>query len=446
MPKRPTAPMETDHEAVLSACHRSFVSDEDKIPTIVMADWLGLVPFSLQDVLGNSQYALAHPSVISGMNQSQNQYSVQQPDLKKRRVKLDHGQDKGGVEETIGGLRDTLRLSPYATVLLSRTFIEMDAGAGHILNEDWDLRPQYRYACAKMLAGSILLDSRNGQAIMVNTIEVYGRTPMVDAHRERLRTIQDVATVTSLPNPLWTRYKDIYPISIPTDHGHRLVIGTQSFDGLVTSSMRLDRVEPPSVGGSTSSLILDTPAASKAIRIFLDWECVEKAVAMTQDELTMETSNSNRMCQLRQVRSKFYHASTYFMCRATGPITADHASQPFSIFTIPNNDRSQSDTERAAGTIFNTVARNVLKYGSRGVLESETVQNCIDMCEKDTVIRKTLWTLLDVFADRQDSVLILGNRELCAKLMPLAQLLSTNLVNANIKIVRQYVQQNFERL
>ncbi|KAF9945812.1 hypothetical protein BGZ70_003562 [Mortierella alpina] len=443
--KRPTAPTDTDHEAVLSACHRSFATEEDKIRTIVMADWLGVIPFSLQDVLGNSQYALAYPSVVASMSQGQNQYSVQQPELKKRRVKLEHDQDQDNAIETQGGLQDIFRVSPYAAVLRSRTFSEVDPAAGDILNEDWDLRPQYRYACAQMLAGSILLDTRSGHTIMINAIEVYGRTPMVDAHRERLGTIQDVATATSLPHPLWTRYKDIYPTSLPTDHGYRLVIGTQSFDGLVTSSVRLDRVEPPSVGGSTSSLILDTPAASKAIRIFLDWECVEKAVEMTLNEHTKETSNSNRMYHLRQVKTKFDHASTYLMCRAAGPITASHASQPFSIFTIANNDKSQSETERAAGTIFSTVARNVLKHGKRGSLKKETVQDCIDSCKKDTAVRTTLCSLLNAFADGQDSAPILGNRELCARLVPLAQLLSSNLVNANNK-VQKFVKQNFERL
>ncbi|KAG0309865.1 hypothetical protein BGZ98_003408 [Dissophora globulifera] len=160
----------------------------------------------------------------------------------------------------------------------------------------------------------------------------------------------------------------------------------------------------------------------------------------------METSNSNRMYQLRQVKRQFYHASTYLMCRATGPITANHASQPFSIFTIPNKNKSQSETERAAGTIFHTVARNVLKYGKREALEKETVKDCIDMCKRYTVIWRTLCTLLNAFADGQASALILSNRNLCARPISLAQLLSTNLVNANNKIVQKFVNQNFERL
>ncbi|ORZ09370.1 hypothetical protein BCR41DRAFT_293443, partial [Lobosporangium transversale] len=52
-----------------------------------------------------------------------------------------------------------------------------------LLNRDWEFRPQFKFACAQLLAGSILLNCNNNEAVMLNTVESYGRTKDVDAHR-----------------------------------------------------------------------------------------------------------------------------------------------------------------------------------------------------------------------------------------------------------------------
>ncbi|KAK3815315.1 MAG: hypothetical protein J3Q66DRAFT_264883, partial [Benniella sp.] len=52
------------------------------------------------------------------------------------------------------------------------------------LNEDWLMRPSLRFACARMLAGCIMLNTMHGEALLVNTtIEMYGRGREIDVHR-----------------------------------------------------------------------------------------------------------------------------------------------------------------------------------------------------------------------------------------------------------------------
>jgi len=131
------------------------------------------------------------------------------------------------------------------------------------------------------------------------------------------------------------------------------------------------------------------------------------------------------------------------MCRATGPITADHACQPFSIFNIINYDRSQGDTVQAAGTIFNTIAKQVLKHGKQSSLDQETVLECLGLCDKDTKIKKSLQGLLDLFGGK-DKIPILGNHKLSMELIPLAQHLAGNLVSAN-KTAQAFVRRAFEQ-
>ncbi|KAH8548428.1 hypothetical protein BGW37DRAFT_411825, partial [Umbelopsis sp. PMI_123] len=52
-----------------------------------------------------------------------------------------------------------------------------------LLNKDWEFHPQVKYSSAMVPAGAILLNTRNKQAAMINTVEMYGRTKVVDQHR-----------------------------------------------------------------------------------------------------------------------------------------------------------------------------------------------------------------------------------------------------------------------
>ncbi|KAI7882900.1 hypothetical protein K492DRAFT_120815, partial [Lichtheimia hyalospora FSU 10163] len=51
-----------------------------------------------------------------------------------------------------------------------------------LLNQDWLFRPQMRFFAAKAPSGPILVDPLTSKAVLINTIELYGRSIMVDAH------------------------------------------------------------------------------------------------------------------------------------------------------------------------------------------------------------------------------------------------------------------------
>ncbi|KAK3824482.1 MAG: hypothetical protein J3R72DRAFT_345117, partial [Linnemannia gamsii] len=65
-----------------------------------------------------------------------------------------------------------------------RRYIELDKSTSELFNRDLGFSPHLRFACAKILAGCLLLNNQNGQVISANTIEAYGRTKLVGAHRE----------------------------------------------------------------------------------------------------------------------------------------------------------------------------------------------------------------------------------------------------------------------
>ncbi|KAK3834920.1 MAG: hypothetical protein JOS17DRAFT_666477, partial [Linnemannia elongata] len=81
---------------------------------------------------------------------------------------------------------------------------------------------------------------------IANTVEVYSRTKMVDVHWELFFVRKGQPVMTSLPlsmrtpyshNEVWT---DTEMQHLSSSEGDRLIIGTSSFNTLVTSSLPLD--------------------------------------------------------------------------------------------------------------------------------------------------------------------------------------------------------------
>jgi len=113
-----------------------------------------------------------------------------------------------------------------------------------LLNKDWQFYPQAKFFSATVLAGSILFNRSNNQAITINTMEMYGRTKNIDSHRESFGKLKAGAQTTSLPPSIKTLYPDVWPTTLQRHDGQKLVIGTQVSNALVTSSIRLD-TNPP---------------------------------------------------------------------------------------------------------------------------------------------------------------------------------------------------------
>ncbi|KAG0286172.1 hypothetical protein BGZ98_005187 [Dissophora globulifera] len=303
-------------------------------------------------------------------------------------------------------------------------FVEISKPLCDLLNEDWVIRPELKYACSKLLAGCILLNTTNGHAIMVNCIELYGRKKQIDVHREPFRLIKGKAPQTSIPPFGETRYDDIWPVTIASKDGDSLVIGTQAFNALITSSIRLDLKDPPSIGGTTVSFPLKDIRSSKATAIFLDCDSIKEADEIMKDRNIERNSRGNEVEQLRQIRSKFHEPSTFYLCRAPSRIAKDHMAQPFTVFTLVGSDSLENGSGRAAAVLFNKIATNVLMKGRHSELERITVNDSIKLCGPSVKIRIILEEIGKLFED-QESIPVEGNEPLNTQLTKLAQELSS---------------------
>lgn len=172
---------------------------------------------------------------------------------------------------------------------------------------------------------------------------MYGRTNIVDAHCERSMSKKGVAAQTTNP-PIDSKYRNIWVISVDDGDGKKLNISTKTFNGLVTSSMRLDVNQMPELGATTSGFDIDEDAGRK-VQIFLDVANIELATKLAKDRHTNNIHDYDHLQQLRQVRSKLSEHSTYISSRASSSTCDFHHTQPQTIFTYCSFDNENNKTD-----------------------------------------------------------------------------------------------------
>lgn len=240
---------EYDH-AVLHVCQATKRRMEEQIRLLTIMDYYSLQPI-----------AMIHGETDKEDNESKPEVLATPP----RKRSRDDSQVPTIMEAT---LYSALISGPFNKRLLSQSYQEIKEEMAGFLNEDWSLCPQMRYACSRLLVGSILLDTTSGRALLVNCVEIYGRRRTLDSHRENSKVKMGMPSTSLLP-PSNSRYPAVWPVSIRDTDGNKLIIGTKTFDVLVTSSLRLDCSMDPEIGPNTSNFNLDTEAKSLGTKIYI---------------------------------------------------------------------------------------------------------------------------------------------------------------------------------
>ncbi|KAF9949415.1 hypothetical protein BGZ70_001796 [Mortierella alpina] len=438
-------PMTRQHdEAVLFSCHQLHASNAEQKRTLGIIDALELEPFTMTDAEGAEQNALAHTSIVAKLSTGQVKVCPNPVTSLKRK----HAEDDPCVRcfpAQAPGLEYVFSVSPYASSLNGRKFLELDQSVCELFNRDWEFSPHLRFACARILAGCILLNNCNGQAVIANTIEVYGRTKLVDAHREPFVVRKDKPVATSLPPSFKTPYSNVWPVTIMSPEGERLVLGTSSFDALVTSSLRLDAHMRPSVGGTTSSFVLSSAKDSLATRIFLDEESLTVGLQLAAERDTWSVSHGNLIWQLRQTKTKFHDPSSYYLCRASSHFARNHTCQPYSMFSLAAFDQAHNGDGAAISRLFHAIATGVIRDAGQALLDKTKVEDLRAGCSQKGKAAKGLDGVLSLFGKDHSSMKIIGNRELNKHLEVLAPLLSTYIARANGSVV-PFLEREFTAL
>ncbi|KAG0754699.1 hypothetical protein G6F57_006219 [Rhizopus arrhizus] len=149
---------------------------------------------------------------------------------------------------------------------------------------------------------------------------------------------------TSIP-PEDTKYKNVYPTTITDADGTKLVIGTKTFNALITSSLRLDTPFNPEVGPSVMSFDLNDSSKAKATTIFVKESAWKEAAEIAQNNNAASIAPYDLIYQLRQLRTRFHQQLTYFLCRASNETVDNLAARPYTIYTLAewDNDNDNAD-------------------------------------------------------------------------------------------------------
>ncbi|KAF9190063.1 hypothetical protein BGZ49_003738, partial [Haplosporangium sp. Z 27] len=423
------APLKRGYEElVLTAFEKLKDTHKEKKRALFTAEDSELRPLTLRSDLGTDQVVLVHGSKCKEFSTGTRFVVIDEPVQSPTISRTTNCSNCSPVPSA--GLESLIISSPYTSQLVKMKFVELTSDVCKILNKDWLLCPELKHACTQIFAGCILQQTVSGHAILVNCVETYGRKQQIDAHRERTNLTKDKAPQSSIPPFGETRYKDVWPTTMSQD-GTKLVIGTHSFNALITSSIRLDMKEPPSIGAVTSSFLLRDPQSSSNTKIFLNCNSLNEALRIVKEKDIFYRSEENVLEQLRQVRSKFDEPTTYNLCRASSEIAKDCTMQPFSVFTLVGSDSMEAGYGRAAAKIFNVIATNVLSGVKEPRLEHNVVEKSMEPCTKEEgKIYETLLELDALFKD-QNSILIFGNKNLNRVLMKLAPQLSSYISHAN---------------
>ncbi|KAG0164511.1 hypothetical protein DFQ30_009850 [Apophysomyces sp. BC1015] len=186
------------------------------------------------------------------------------------------------------------------------------------------------------------MQSRQLQENAATKLTDFYMRKSVDTHCEPSGLKKQTAIPTSLPPPIPTRHENVWPMTLETLDGPKLVVGTLSFNALVTSSTRLDQSVKPSIGAVTTNFMLSQLGDSLATVIYVDQESARKAIALAGNTEATCITMTDYSGQLRQLNTKFHHPSTFHLTRASGPITAVHQCQPYSNFTLYDFDRGRN--------------------------------------------------------------------------------------------------------
>ncbi|CEP17759.1 hypothetical protein [Parasitella parasitica] len=323
------------------------------------------------------------------------------------------------------------------------TYIELTNDMAMFLNQDWSIHKSMRYACSRALAGSILLNESTGKALLVNCVEVFGRRRTLDAHRESFRTKNGGSMCTSIP-PEDTKYKNVYPTTITDADGTKLVIGTKTFNALITSSLRLDALFNPEVGPNVMSFDLNDSSKAKTTTIFIKESAWKEAAEIAQNNNAASITSYDLIYQLRQLRTRFHQQSTYFLCRASNETVDNLAARPYTIYTLAEWDNGNDNADyRTASKLFQTIAINVI--GGNPRLEKYTISSlCSELKVEGTAVHHIFQSISTQFSDDTTFITIIGNKSLNHELQKLANLLAPAITKAN-QSVKQAVLQAYAR-
>lgn len=415
-----TSKREYDH-AVLHACEATDWGRDEQQRVLSIMDSYKLRPLSLTTESHGEANALTHQSHLPRLNSTMNVC----PSPARKRIR-----EEPILPSISSSLYSVLASGPYAKLLLQDNYVEMNDELSTFLNDDWTIDPQMRYACSRLLAGMIMVHSPTGKAVIVNSVEIYGRQRVLDSHRESFRVKLDTTSPTSLP-PHKCYYANVWPTTLLDADGKKLLVGSKTFNALITSSLRIDKELEPDVGATTSRFVLENHQESLETHIYLKESAWDAAKKLAHQEDASAIDTFDKLYQLRQLRTRFHHSSTYLQCRSANEPVNDLATRPYTVFTLANYDAAHDDASYRTGSLLlQTIATSMIQ--GRPQLARSKVELLAVRIKSDTQMKAYFQEILALFDTPEClNIEIMSNKELNSIVEKIARSLIPQIAKAN---------------
>ncbi|KAG0162233.1 hypothetical protein DFQ30_002570, partial [Apophysomyces sp. BC1015] len=432
----PSTVRDYDH-AIIHACNGAEWTQQEQQRTINIMDAYKLRPIKIINENKVEANALTHERNLWSCSHGNMQVSPVVPGKKRKLdttsacdVRLKSGHDTAAMSLN-ASLFGALSSGPYAKHFLDEAYIEISEDLANFLNQDWSICPNLRFACSRLLAGMLFLNMDSGKALVANSVEVYCRDRNIDSHHEHFKASKNTTPANSLP-PKICRYPGIWPTTLDDADGKKLVVGTKTFNALITSSLRLDIHSTPEIGPATCQFLLENERQSVNTQLFVKESAWKAAKALAEDKSASFILPYDILHQMRQLRTRFHHRSTYSCCRSFNEMTDDLTARPYTIFTITGYDNAREDSNyRSASKLFRQIALAIIR-GDNVLTREDVDANARKV--KAGAIEDIFTSILDLFDKDTTTISIIGNSRLNKHFGALAKLLSSPISTANESI------------
>lgn len=263
-------------------------------------------------------------------------------------------------------LGEILKVSKYEAVK-KINWQEYNSEISSFVNASWQRRKGMRVAIPALFAGALLVEGH--QALYITCVEAYCRSPNIDTHSE---CYHDAEPRQSHPEGIKYNkngaYNDACIRTAWDNNVAQIRIGLRTANLLVVGCIRVDVNNCASIGPATN---IFNP--TNCTRIFFDPKNIQKAKDLCEANI-VEITDGHDYAYLRQLRSKFDHESTYFMCRAGADGFLPYRDWPVTTWTYADmkSKKNRANSAKLASSLFTEVATCVFEHHR---LSYKTVEN-----------------------------------------------------------------------
>jgi hypothetical protein len=187
----------------------------------------------------------------------------------------------------------------------------------------------------------------------------------------------------------------------------------------------------PEVGPTTMNFI-----PTNKTSIYLDTSSVKKCrIIIAKGDDCKLPIDVDPISHIHQLRSKFYHVSTFCLARCFSDFTASSNLQPFTIYTFVNRNSKDTNDAVLGSKIMIVIADAVHTQPLNPQIKKGDFIKLAPEKKKTTSMHQALESIIGLFENDLETLQVIGNTNLASILRNIADSTTASLKHGNGYIV-----------